>query len=57
MFLVGWYPLRKDENVLWLHYEDLKADLSGCIKLLSEFIGVGVDDQELLDLAEKQAGH
>lgn len=55
-FLVGWFPHRKNENVLWLHYEDLKADLTGCIRLLADFIGVGVDDQELLDLAEKQAG-
>lgn len=54
---MGWYPHRKDANVLWLHYEDLKADLKRCVKMLSDFLGVGVGDQELLDLVEKQAGH
>jgi len=52
----SWYPHRKDENVLWLHYEDLKQDLKACVKLISDFLGIGVGDQKLLELVEKQAG-
>ena len=52
--LASWYPHRKDENVLWLHYEDLKADLKRCIKLISDFTNLGVGDTDLLDLVERQ---
>lgn len=48
------YPHRNDDGVLWLHYEDLKADLKGCVKLISDFTGIGVGDQKLLDLVEYQ---
>jgi len=53
--LVSWYPHRNDENVLWLHYEDLKANLPLCIRMISDFIGIGVGDQKLLDLVHRQA--
>eukprot|EP00210_Caulerpa_lentillifera_P006178 g5902.t2 len=53
-FIVQAYPHRKDEGVLWLHYEDLKADLKGCIKLISDFMGIGVGNQDLLNLIEHQ---
>ena len=54
MLAASWYPHRKKENVLWIHYEDLKADLRKSIEMMSEFLGVGVGDQELLDLVERQ---
>jgi len=46
--------LECDDGVLWLHYDDLKADLKGCIKLISSFMGIGVGDQKLLDLVHYQ---
>ena len=55
-YLASWYPHRKDENVLWLHYEDLKQDLKTCIKLISDFLGIGVNDEKLLELVERQVG-
>lgn len=42
-----WYPHRLDENVLWLHYEDLKEDLSACVRIIAEFLDIGKDDEEL----------
>eukprot|EP00210_Caulerpa_lentillifera_P006596 g6301.t1 len=54
-FIAKAYPHRNDEGVLWLHYEDLKEDLKGCIKLMSEFLGIGVGNQELLNLIERQS--
>lgn len=53
--LVSWYPHRNDDNVLWLHYEDLKFDLRQCIRMISDFIGIGIGNQKLLDLVERQA--
>ena len=52
--LVSWYPYRKDSNVLWLHYEDLKEDLTGCIKLVAKFLGLGENNPKLLKLVEQQ---
>eukprot|EP00210_Caulerpa_lentillifera_P007984 g7623.t1 len=54
-FIAQAYPHRKDKGVLWLHYEDLKADLRGCIKLISDFMDIGVGNQSLLDLVEYQS--
>jgi len=48
------YPYRHDDSLLWLHVDDLKADLKRCIKLISEFTSIEVGDQKLLDLAEYQ---
>eukprot|EP00210_Caulerpa_lentillifera_P006180 g5904.t1 len=54
-FIAQAYPHRKDKGVLWLHYEDLKTDLKGCIKLISDFMGIGVGNQKLLNLIEHQS--
>ena len=35
---------RADPDTLWLHYEDMAADLPGAIKLIAEFLGIGTDD-------------
>ena len=43
--------------MLWLHYEDLKADVSKCIRIISDFIDIGVGNNELLDLVEHQVGN
>ncbi|MCP4265644.1 MAG: sulfotransferase domain-containing protein [Candidatus Brocadiaceae bacterium] len=42
-----WYPHRPDENVLWLHYEDLLEDRPKCIKAMAQFMGVELDDNLL----------
>jgi hypothetical protein len=48
-FYKDWEEIYKQypEQILWLNYEDLKADLSGEIKKISEFIGVELTEQEL----------
>jgi len=53
--LASWYPHRKNANVLWVHYEDLKADLPKCIRMMSEFLGIGVGDEALFELVERQS--
>eukprot|EP00210_Caulerpa_lentillifera_P008864 g8457.t1 len=54
-FIAKAYPHRNDKGVLWLHYEDLKENLKECIRLISDFLGIGISDQKLLDLIEHQA--
>ncbi len=41
---IGWYPYRNDENVLWLHYEDLVENPHRCIRAIARFMGVELDD-------------
>ena len=41
--------------MLWLHYEDMKEDLTKVIRLVSDFLNIGVGNDELLQLVERQA--
>ncbi|GMH36013.1 hypothetical protein BSKO_03881 [Bryopsis sp. KO-2023] len=50
-----WYAHRNDPNVLWMHYEDMLDDLPKCVELISNFLGIGVGDSELLELVEEQS--
>lgn len=45
--LTSWFPHRGDENVLWIHYEDLIEDLPACVELISNFLEIGANDDEL----------
>lgn len=53
--IMNWYPHRLDDNVLWLHYEDLRQDLATCVKMVSDFLDIGVGDEERLKKATHQA--
>lgn len=44
---LDWFPCRNDEKVLWLHYEDMIADKSGCIKIIARFMGMDLSSEEL----------
>lgn len=52
--LVSWYPHRHDQNVLWMHYEDMKENLPGCIDLVAKFLEIGAQDATLKDLVAYQ---
>eukprot|EP00798_Chlamydomonas_sp_ICE-L_P010227 gene10227-8145_t len=52
---LGWWHHRKDPNVLWLFFEDLKEDHVGCVRRIAEFMGVDTKDEELIQLAVKQS--
>lgn len=54
--MASWFPHRADPDVLWLHYEDLQADLPAAVALIARFLQLGQDDPELQALAVQQAG-
>jgi hypothetical protein len=39
-FLAAWWPLRREPNVLFLHYADMKRDHEGSIKKLAQFLNI-----------------
>ncbi len=39
-FVAGWWPLRRRENVLMLHFSELKRDPEGSIRRIAAFLGV-----------------
>ena len=39
-FLAAWWPLRARENVLMLHFSDMKRDHEGSIRKIAGFLGV-----------------
>lgn len=52
MHAAGLPACRADPSVLWLHYEDLHEDLPAAVRLIAEFLGIGVDDAgKLLGIA------
>jgi hypothetical protein len=52
--ILAFWEQRKDENVLALCYENMKADLSGTIERVAAFIGIELDD-ELRQIVLKQS--
>jgi len=46
--IATYWPHRHLDNVLLLHYADLKADLPGEVRRLAGFLGLAIDDAELL---------
>ena len=51
----GWWQLaRREHNVLFLHFEEMKRNLLGIIRQVAEFLGVApLTDAELARIAEK----
>lgn len=54
VYAASWYLHRQDENVLWLHYEDLKANLPKCVEMISNFLDIGKHDSKLKELVVEQ---
>lgn len=44
--LDGWWRLREHDNVLLLMFDDLKADLPGTIRRISDLLGVELTEEE-----------
>jgi aryl sulfotransferase len=43
----SYWPYRDLENVMFLHYGDLKADVAGEVRRIAAFLGLALDDAEV----------
>ena len=43
-FLAAWWPLRREPNVMFVHYADLKREPEASIRRVAEFLGFDVAD-------------
>lgn len=42
----SWWEIRHLPNVMLLHFEDLKRDMSGAMRRIAEFLDIGVDESK-----------
>jgi hypothetical protein len=49
----GWWEHRDDPNVLFLRYEELAADLPGCLRRISAFCGLEIAPQRWPGILER----
>eukprot|EP00586_Coscinodiscus_wailesii_P005151 CAMPEP_0172478536 /NCGR_PEP_ID=MMETSP1066-20121228/2560_1 /TAXON_ID=671091 /ORGANISM="Coscinodiscus wailesii, Strain CCMP2513" /LENGTH=284 /DNA_ID=CAMNT_0013238195 /DNA_START=176 /DNA_END=1030 /DNA_ORIENTATION=+ len=45
-FMAAWWPLRKNSNVLMLHFSDMKKDHEGCVRKIADFVGFEPTDEQ-----------
>jgi aryl sulfotransferase len=45
-YLASWWPRRVEANVLFVHYNDLKADLDGEMRRIASFLDIDVPDDK-----------
>ena len=50
--LLGWWPHRTDENVLFLKYEDMKKDLQLAVGRIASFIGADLSSDIISKIAD-----
>jgi len=50
---LSWHPHRQDENLLWLHYEDLLEDRPACLRAIARFMGSELDESQLQLVLER----
>jgi aryl sulfotransferase len=51
--IASFWPLRDQDNVLFVHYNDLKADLGGEMRRVAEFLGIDVADDAWENVIER----
>jgi hypothetical protein len=52
-YMRSWLPRRRDANVLWVRYEDLRADLEGQVRRIAAFTGIPLEEERLGDILHK----
>ena len=51
--LAGWWPLRSEPFVLFVHYNDLSADLDGEMRRIADFLDLYIADEHWLAVVER----
>jgi Sulfotransferase domain len=49
----GWLNRRKDPNILYLSYEEMKTDLRSCLDKIADFCGFEIDPARLPDILHR----
>ena len=52
-YLASWWPLRERPNVLFVHYNDLKADLDGEMLRIAAFLQIDVPNELWPDVVQR----
>ncbi len=52
-FMTSYWKLRDQPNVLFVHYDDLKANLEKEVRRIARFLGVAIDDRQLPGILER----
>jgi hypothetical protein len=52
-YVKNWWSHRDDDNVLLLHYSDVRKDLKGNVAKVAEFVGVDLSEDELEVVTER----
>ena len=52
-YIASWWPRRTEPNVLFVHYNDLKADLDGETRRIASFLGVDIPDEKWPAVVER----
>ena len=48
----SWWSIRHLPNVMLIHFNDLKHDLPGSIRLIAEFLGISIDEKAFPSIVE-----
>jgi aryl sulfotransferase len=51
--LAGWWPLRGEPFVLFVHYNDLSTDLAGEMRRIADFLDLDIADEYWPDVVER----
>jgi Sulfotransferase domain len=53
--ILKWWQQKEDANVLFLKYEDLQKDIQSQVKIIAEFLGYQLSQQQIKTVAEKSS--
>uniref|UniRef100_A0A1X7UF11 Sulfotransferase domain-containing protein n=1 Tax=Amphimedon queenslandica TaxID=400682 RepID=A0A1X7UF11_AMPQE len=53
--ILGWWSHKDAENILFLKYEDMKRDLPGAVRSISQFMGYDLDQATIESIAEQSS--
>jgi aryl sulfotransferase len=45
-FVASWWPLRRQPNVLFIHFADMKRDHQGSLRRIADFLGIRPSDDQ-----------
>jgi aryl sulfotransferase len=48
----SFWPYRDEPNVLFVHYDDMKADLEGSMRRVAAFLAIDIDEARWPELVE-----